>query len=65
MAKEMKKRPTGRTVEKKTRLIMAGFTPRATAAAAVHPNVCPYIVLEIKPCGLGSRIRDVEADLIY
>ena len=44
MAKEMKKRPTGRTVEKKTRLIMAGFTPRATAAAAVHLNVCPYIV---------------------
>ena len=43
MAKEMKKRPTGGTVEKKTRLIMAGFTPRATAAA-VHPNVCPYIV---------------------
>ena len=24
-----------------------------------------YNILEIKPCGLGSRIRDVEADLIY
>ena len=24
-----------------------------------------YIQLEIKPCGLVSRIRDVEADLIY
>ena len=24
-----------------------------------------YEVLEIKPCGLVSRIRDVEADLIY
>ena len=24
-----------------------------------------YLTLEIKPCGLGSRIRDVEADLIY
>ena len=23
------------------------------------------MILEIKPCGLGSRIRDVEADLIY
>ena len=22
-------------------------------------------ILEIKPCGLGSRIRDIEADLIY
>ena len=47
MAKEMKKKylQDGR-LKKKTRLIMAGFTPRATAAAAaVHPNVCPYIVL--------------------
>ena len=26
---------------------------------------CDYIVLEIKPCGLVSRIRDMEADLIY
>ena len=24
-----------------------------------------YVRLEIKPCGLGSRIRDMEADLIY
>ena len=24
-----------------------------------------YYILEIKPCGLGSRIRDMEADLIY
>ena len=24
-----------------------------------------YIRLEIKPCGLGSRIWDMEADLIY
>ena len=24
-----------------------------------------YFILEIKPCGLGSRIRDMEADLIY
>ena len=24
-----------------------------------------YVVLEIKPCGLGSRIWDMEADLIF
>ena len=24
-----------------------------------------WYVLEIKPCGLGSRIRDMETDLIY
>ena len=24
-----------------------------------------FTELEIKPCGLGSRIRDMEADLIY
>ena len=23
-----------------------------------------YDVLEIKPCGLGSRIRDMEADMV-
>ena len=28
-------------------------------------NVKSDIKLEIKPCGLGSRIRDMEADLIY
>ena len=26
---------------------------------------CIIIILEIKPCGLGSRIRDMDADLIY
>ena len=26
---------------------------------------CRYDKLEIKACGLGSRIRDMEADLIY
>ena len=24
-----------------------------------------YFTLEIKPCRLGSRIQDMEADLIY
>ena len=24
-----------------------------------------YKTLEIKPCGLGSRIQDMDADLIY
>ena len=24
--------------------------------------LCFYILLEIKPCGLGSRIRDMEAE---
>ena len=28
-------------------------------------NLYSYSELEIKPCGLGSRIRDMEADLIY
>ena len=28
-------------------------------------NVMAYKKLEIKPCGLGSRIRDMEADFIY
>ena len=26
-----------------------------------HPN---HIELEIKPCGLGSRILDMEADMV-
>ena len=29
------------------------------------PEKCAFILeLEIKPCGLGSRIREMEADLI-
>ena len=27
--------------------------------------ICTYFELEIKPCGLGSKIWDMEADLIY
>ena len=23
-----------------------------------------YVILEIKPCGLGSRIRDMEDDMV-
>ena len=30
-----------------------------------NPGLIDYGILEIKPCGLGSRIRDMEADLIY
>ena len=30
-----------------------------------NDNLNNLLTLEIKPCGLVSRIRDVEADLIY
>ena len=38
--------------------------------AQCHPVIAylrfrNYFILEIKPCGLVSRILDVEADLIY
>ena len=39
------------------------FTDWDSPAAQKKPNTCcNYKILEIKPCGLGSRIRDMEAE---
>ena len=40
-------------------------TVALTVPIRMTTTLSKYIVLEIKPCRLGSRIRDMEADLIY
>ena len=39
--------------------------PDNQIASLVKIELLHYLMLEVKPCGLGSRIRDMEADLIY